>query len=89
LKVGTTPITGELVLSFNVIVTVEVDEPLATTGPVAVIEEFAIDGEPVAKTTVPPAFTNGVAIESVFVSAVVELIVQVETPEAFEEEQVL
>ena len=86
LNVGVTLMTAALVLSFRVIVTVDVATPLAITGPVAEILEFAMDGEPEANTTVPPALTNGVAIESVFVSGVVEVIVQVETPLASERE---
>lgn len=85
--VGVTLMTAALVLSLRVTVTVEVATPLAMTGPVAVIVEFATDGEPEAKTTVPSDFTKGVAIERVFVSAVVEVIVQVETPVAFVAEQ--
>lgn len=65
------------------IVTVEVAEPLAITGPVPVMFEFAATGAPAVKITVPSAFDTGVAIESVFVSALSEVIVQVDTPEAF------
>ncbi len=81
LKVGIRPETGELFTSFNVIETVEVATPLATTGPVPVMVEFAATTETGVKTTVPSAFENGVTRERVFVSAVPDLSVQVETPE--------
>lgn len=80
--------TAAFVLSFKVIVTVDVATPFARTGPVAEIDELATEGEPEAKITVPPAFTNGVAIERVFVSGVVEVIVHVEIPLTSEAEQV-
>ena len=80
LKVGTRPETGELLISFRVIETVEVATPLATTGPVPVMVEFAATTETGVKTTVPSAFENGVTRESVLVSAVNDLSEQVETP---------
>lgn len=83
-KVGVTPGTKLLEASFNVIVTVEVAEPFATTGDVPEIVELAATGAPAVKVTVPPAFTTGVAIERVLISAIVDEIVQVETPDAFE-----
>ena len=83
-KVGTVPTTELLLMSFSVMVTVEVATLLATTGPVPVIEEFAATAPPAVKTTVPSALATGVAIESVLVSAIVELRVHVETPLAFE-----
>ena len=89
LKVGTIPGTALLVLSLRVIVTVEVATPLATTGPVPVIDELMATGPPDWKTTVPPVFTTGVAIAKVLVSATLDLKVQVETPEALELVQVL
>ena len=67
--------------------TVEVATPLAVTGPVPEINEFAAMGEPAANTTVPPVLTTGVAIDRVLVSAVVEASVHVEVPVASEEEQ--
>lgn len=45
-------------------------------------------GAPGTKTTVPPVLIIGPVIMSVFVSAIVEASVQVETPEAFEAEHV-
>ena len=68
-------------------VTVEVAVPLATTGLVPVMVEFTATAEPAVKTTVPSAFTTGVAIDNVLVSAAVEESVQVETPEALVTEQ--
>ena len=79
-KVGTTALTGLLKASFKVMVTVEVAEPLADTGPVPVMLEFTATAAPAVKTTVPPALLIGVAIERVFVSALVAAKVQVETP---------
>ena len=69
------------------IVTVDVAVPFAVTGLVPVIVELTATVEPAVKTTVPSAFTTGVAIDNVFVSAVVEAKVQVDTPEAFVTEQ--
>ena len=86
-KVGVVPEMLLLLASFKVIVTVEVAAPSATTGPVPLILEFAIEAAPGVKTTVPSLFTTGVAMERVFVSATVEARVQVETPLAFELEQ--
>jgi hypothetical protein len=68
-------------------VTVEVAEPSATTGPVPVIVEGAAAGAPAVKVTVPSAFTIGVAMESVFTSAFVEVNVQTESPAASVAEQ--
>jgi hypothetical protein len=86
-KVGTVPDTGLLPASFRVTVIVEVAVLSATTGPVPEIEEFIATGEPAVNTTVPPALTTGVAIERVLVSAFIDLSVQVETPEASDDEQ--
>jgi hypothetical protein len=85
LKVGTIPATPTLLESFKVIVTVEVELPLAVTGPVAEILEFAATTEPGEKTTVPPMMV-GLVILKTFVSAVVDFKVQVETPEALDAE---
>jgi endonuclease/exonuclease/phosphatase family metal-dependent hydrolase len=60
---------------------------LANTEPVPVIVEFAAIAAPALKTTVPSAFATGVRIDRVFVSALSELRVQVETPDPFEAEQ--
>ena len=88
-KVGVCPDTKLLLISLRVIVTVEVAELLATTGPVPVMVEFAAVAAPAVKTTEPSALETGVTIERVFVSAANELKVQVETPEAFELEHAL
>ena len=74
--------TGLLLASLKVIVTVEVAVPFATTGLVPVIVELTATAEPAVKTTVPSALTTGVAMDNVFVSAVVEDKVQVDAPEA-------
>lgn len=87
-NVGVVPITALLLASFKVIVMVDVAEPSARTGVVPEIEEFATDAPPGVNTTLLPAFTTGVAIESVFVSATVELKVQVEIPNEVVAEQV-
>jgi propanediol dehydratase small subunit len=87
-KVGVTPETGLLVASLSVIVTVEDAAPLAITGPEPVMVEFTATADPAVKITVPSVLATGVTIERVLVSAVAELKVQVETPEAFETEQV-
>ena len=67
--------------------TVDVAAPSAITGVVPVIEEFAATGDPAVKTTLPSAFTTGVAIESVFDSALRDESVHVEIPETSETEQ--
>ena len=79
-KVGTTPVTGTLDASRNVMVMVEVATPSAVMLLVAEIVEFAATAGPCAKITEPPLIASGVSIESVFVSAVVEVSVQVESP---------
>ena len=87
LKVGVVPLTGLLLASINVMVTVEVVEPFATTGPDPLIEELAATADPAVKVTVPPDLLTGVRIESVFTSALVEESEQVEMPEESEAEQ--
>ncbi len=82
-KVGVVPTIGLLLLSSRVMVTVEVATPLATTGLVPVMLEFAMEAASAVKVTVPSTFTNGVAIDNVLISAFVLLSVQVATPEAF------
>ena len=67
--------------------TVEAATPSATTELVPVIDEFAATAAPAVNVTVVPAFTTGVAIESVLISALVDFIVQVEEPAASETEQ--
>lgn len=84
------PLTVLLKASRRVIVTVEVVEPSALTpelGDVAIVE-FTATGAPAVKVTVPSFLVTGEVICSVFTSARVEVNVQVETPEASEEEQV-
>jgi hypothetical protein len=85
-KVGVWAETGLLFASFKVTVTVEVAIPLAMTGPVPVMVEFAATAAPAVKITVPPALETGVTIERVLVSAIREVKVQVACPEEFETE---
>jgi hypothetical protein len=87
LKVGVVPTTALLLLSLRLIVTVEVATSSATTGPVPVMLEFAIDAESAVNVTVPSVLETGVSIESVLISALVEASVQVATPEASVTEQ--
>ncbi len=86
-KVGTVPEIKLLLESFNVIVTVPDDTPSALTGPVPVIVQLAAEGVLALNTTVPPVTETGVKSCKVFVSAFVDFNVQVETPEALDEEQ--
>ncbi len=87
-KVGVVPITGLLLESFSVMVTVDVAVPSATTGVVPEIEELATEAPADVKTTTFPVFTTGVAIEIVLLSATVELKVQLDDPVASVAEQV-
>jgi hypothetical protein len=87
LKVGVCPAIGLLSASRRVIMTVEVSTPSARTGPVPIMLEFAGSAAPAVNTTVPPVLETGVKIERVFVSAIPDCIVQVETPEALVTEQ--
>ena len=87
-KVGVTPGTGFAFASFNVMVIADVEVPLAVTGVVPLIVELAATGTPAVNVTVPPATTTGVTSDKVFVSAVVEARVQVDTPVVLEAEQV-
>lgn len=89
LKVGVVPLTGLLKASKRVMVTVEVAVSLAITGPVPVMVEVTAAMTPAMNVTVPSAFMTGVAIESVFVSAFVDVNVHVATPLAFVTEQAL
>lgn len=66
---------------------VDVADPFAMTGDEPVIFEFAATGVPAVKITVPSDFVTGAVIERVFVSALNEVRVQVDTPEAFVTEQ--
>jgi hypothetical protein len=68
-------------------VTVEVATPLATMELVPLMRELAATAAPAVKVTVPSVFTTGVAMARVFISALVEAKVHVETPEALETEQ--
>jgi len=86
-KAAEAPLTGLLLASRRVIVTVDVVVPSAVT-PVdgeAEIVEFATTGVPATKTTVPvaPVSPAGPVMLRVFDSATVVLIVPVATPEAF------
>lgn len=87
-KVGTTPETGLELASCKTTETVDVAVPSAITGVVPEIEELAATGEPAVKMTVPSAFTTGVAIERVLVSAFVEERLHVEIPNDEVAEQV-
>ena len=82
LKVGVCPATGLLKASLRVIVTVEVEAPSDGVGPVPEIFEFKATAESEIKMTDPSALETGVAIESIFDSALVDFKVQVETPKA-------
>jgi hypothetical protein len=87
-NVGTSPETKLLFISLRVIVMVDEAVPSATTGLVPVMVEFRATAAPAVKTVIPPAFITGVAIERVFDSALVDDRVQVEIPEALEDEQI-
>lgn len=73
--------------SLKVMVTVDVADPFAMTGDEPVMLEFAATAGPAIKLTLPPAFTTGAVIESVFDSALRDVSVQVEIPEASVTEQ--
>lgn len=83
-KVGVRPATVLLFVSRSVMVTVEVATPFAVMELVPVIVEFAATADPETNVTVDvtPVKPAGVAMLIVFVSAVVEAIVAVATPEA-------
>ena len=81
-KVGVWPTTGLFEASLRIIVTVDDALPSASTGPVPVMLEFAAEAVADVKTTVPPDLIIGESIERVFVSAVEEVIVQVDAPVA-------
>ncbi len=82
LKIGVTPETGFRFASLKVIEINETATPLATTGVVPMMSEFAAAGEPGEKVTTPSAFVTGVTMDKVLASALVEERVHVETPEA-------
>ena len=79
-KVGKILGTAFEFASFKVMVMVDVLVPFAETGPVPVMVEVAVAGEPGTKMTLPPALTTGELMLKVLVSAWVEVKVQVETP---------
>ncbi len=81
-KVGVLAAIGFEKASRIVMVTVEVLEPSATTGEVPVMVEVVVEAAPAMNVTVPSGFETGVAIARVFNSALVDVKVQVETPEA-------
>jgi len=81
-KTGVVPTTALLLASLNVMVTADVATPSAVTGPVPVMFEFAIVAAPAMNVTSSPVFTTGVAIAKVLISALVDLRVQVDAPEA-------
>ena len=85
-KVGTVAETGFPYASFRVIVTVEVATPSAVLA-VPVMVEVVVEAAPPVKTTVPPVAVTGEEMESVLVSAWVDLSVQVEEPVALVAEQ--
>ena len=88
-KVTVWPLTGLSKASRSVTVTVLSAEPSAATPDdgEAKINEWPATAEPATNVTVPPDLVTGVAIWRVFVSAFVEVTVQVETPEALLDEQ--
>ena len=81
-KVGTVPATGLLNASFSVIVTVENVDPSAGTGPVPRIDDPPAEIAPAVNMIFPPVTLTGVVIAKIFVSALVEVKVQVEDPVA-------
>ena len=66
---------------------VDEDTPLAITELVPVMTEKAANTGPGAKVTVPPTIEFGVTIDKIFVSAVVDFRLQLDTPEALVEMQ--
>ena len=68
-------------------VTVDEDVPSAATGPVPVMLEFAITADCGVNVTVPDATLTGDTIDRIFVSALVDVRVQVDEPVAELEEQ--
>ena len=86
-KVGIKPETTLLFKSFSVTVMVDVAVPSATTVVVPVIVEFSATAVPEVNTTLVPALMTGVSIDRTFVSATIELKVQVAIPEESVAEQ--
>ena len=66
----------------------EVATPSGSTGPVPVMVDVELLALPAAKITVPPLTLTGEVMDKVFVSALVDFKVHVDTPDAFEEEHV-
>ena len=85
-KVGTVPFTGFELASNKVTVMVDAVIPSDSTGPEPVMVLVVIDAEPWVKVTVPPVDAPGVTMARVLTSALVELKVQVDTPDAEDEE---
>lgn len=83
-NVGVTPIAGLFPASRSVIVTVELAVPSAVIELVPVMLEFPATGALALKTTgvVTPVNPAGAVMESVFVSATVDLMTPVDCPEA-------
>jgi hypothetical protein len=69
-----------------VIVIVEVETPLAVTGPVPVMVELRALAPTGVKTTVAPDLTTGETIPRTLLSAVRDFKLQVDTPKIFEAE---
>ena len=88
-KVGTVPDIGLLLRSKSVTVIVDEETPSALTAPVPVIVVVLAEALPAVKLTVPDENATGVKRLSVLVSALVDLRVHVETPEAFVLEQMV
>ena len=87
LNVGISPATGLFPASLSVMVIVDVSLPSEIVGEVPVIVEFAATATSEVKTTVPPVTVTGVKSISVFVSAIEDARVQVESPVASVNEQ--
>lgn len=87
-NVGVCPATLFPLISFKVIVIVDVAAPSAMTGPEPVIVEVEAATAPAVNVTFPPVFVTGAVILNALTSATVDCIVQTETPPASDIEQV-
>jgi hypothetical protein len=87
LKIGVTPEIGLLYKSFKLIEINETAIPSATTGVVPAIVVVVLSAEPGTNITEPSAFVTGPVIVKSLFSALVDLRVQVEIPEALVTEQ--
>ena len=87
-KAGTDPGTGFEFASLSKMVTIDFARPSFSIGPLPLIVEVELLTGPEMKDTVPPVTLTGELMAKVFNSACVELNVQLETPEAFVEEQI-